>query len=148
MARKLVQELVNPETGELVKVMLIGFDKPKDKGYVKLFTAFLADVLRDPELFGKAGKLLLYVAEKLEYESLEVQLYYKQVCKELKIHHDTFYSWLNTLLKKGFLEKVKDKPHTYRLKVKGFVKGSFERASENSFKTLELFEQKSEQAVV
>jgi len=122
--------LVDKETGEVVadNVLLIGKRGYIDKGFVKFFVAFLKDIIEDPELFGKAGKLLLYIAEQLDYNRLTVYLSAQKVCEDLGISRATYYLWLNTLLRKGYLTKIAT--NLYQLKPYTVIKGSMDKVED------------------
>ena len=121
--------LVN-EAGEVIadEVLIFGKKPYVDKGFVKVFVAFLQDIVLDEEISGKAVRLLLYVIERMDYNSLTVYLYYKDVCKDLNISLRTFYNWLNALIRKGYLERVA--PNLYRLRPYTAVKGYIDTEKE------------------
>ncbi len=120
----------NPETGEIYqeedRAVIIG-KQPyvRDRNFVKVFVAFLIDVLQDRELGSGAWRLLLYAIERMEFNSLKVYLIPEETIRELGIGRKTFYRWLGTLLKNGYIEKIAK--HTYRVKPYTAVKGSMEQ---------------------
>jgi len=121
--------VVDKETGEVVAedAMFIGKKAFVDKGFRKVFVGFLKDIVMDKEIAGKAIRLLLYIIENLRSNDLTILLYWKIVCEELNITQGTYYSWLNTLIKKGILEKT-EIPNMYRLKPYSAVNGQVEIA--------------------
>jgi len=123
--------IVDLETGEILeeRVLFIGKRKTEiDRGYVKVFIAFLEDIVSDEEVVGKAIRLLLYMLKSLDYDSLTLTVIPRKAIEELEIQKDTYHRWVNTLIAKGILEKV-DR-YTYRLKPYTFIKGSTKRAKE------------------
>jgi len=123
--------VVNLETGEILeeKVLFIGKRKTEiDKGYVKVFIAFLEDVVSDEEIAGKAIRLLLYLLKSLDYDSLTLRVIPSYAIRDLKISRDTYHRWVNSLIEVGILEKV-DR-YTYKLKPYTFIRGSSKRAKE------------------
>jgi predicted transcriptional regulator len=124
--------IINLETGEILseRVVMIGKTPTViDKGYVKVFITFLEDIVKDEDIVGKAVRLLLYIMNKVDWNTLEFYLYHKQVCKELKISKKTFYVWLNTLIEKGHIEKT-EKKYIYKLKPYSFIKGDMKTTLE------------------
>ena len=124
--------IINLETGEILseRVVMIGKTPTViDKGYVKVFITFLEDIVKDEDIVGKAVRLLLYIMNKVDWNTLEFYLYHKQVCKELKISKKTFYVWLNTLIEKGHIEKT-EKKYIYKLKPYSFIKGDMKTTFE------------------
>jgi len=125
--------LINLETGEILEhnVLIVG-RKPKylDRGFIKVFVAFLEDVVSDKEISGKAVRLLLYMLEKLNLNDLTVYINPKDVCKDLGIGKQTYYNWLNLLLKKGYVEKLN--PYVFRLKAYTAIKGNMGKTIEDS----------------
>ncbi len=91
--------LVDKETGEILqdKVYFFG-NKPTDTGFVKVFVAFLEDMVVDVTIAGKAIRLLLYAVQRTDWNNLEVYLFYKDAVKELKINHNTYFRWLKALM--------------------------------------------------
>ena len=124
--------IINKETGEIIEndVLLIGRKPYKvDKGFVKIFVAFLKDIVEDDEVAGKSIRLLFYMIEKMDYNSYTITLIPKYVQKDLKIGKMTYYRWINTLIKKGLVSKVDT--YTYKLNPYVAVKGSREDALRN-----------------
>ena len=94
--------LINKRTGEIIEdnVLFIGRKPYKvDKGFVKIFVAFLKDIVEDDEIAGKAIRLLFYMIEKMDYNSYTITLIPKYAQEDLKIGRDTYYRWINTLIK-------------------------------------------------
>ena len=118
-----VKELVDPETGEVINVLMIGKKREfYDKGYAKFFLAFLEDIITDKTISGKAITLILYIAQKLDWNTKEVYLYQPVVCEELKISKVIYYLWLNKLIDKGIIAKT-GKKYIYKLASYTIVKG-------------------------
>jgi hypothetical protein len=115
----------NPKTGEVVeevdKAIVVGNRPYADKGFVKIFVTFLRDVLEIAELGSGAWRLLLYVIDNMDYNSLEIYLDPRVVPKELGISRATYYNWLNVLLKHKILQQL-DK-RLFRLKPYSAIKG-------------------------
>jgi hypothetical protein len=120
----------NEHTGEIYeetdRVLIVG-KQPyiRDKNFVKVFVAFLIDVIEDRELGSGAWRLLLYAIRRLDYNSLKVYLIPEEAIQELGIGRKTFYRWLGILVKKGYLEKIAK--HTYRLRPYTAIKGNMEQ---------------------
>jgi predicted transcriptional regulator len=119
-------------TGEVIgeedRVLFVGQKPYADRNFVKIFVAFLRDILELEELGSGAWKLLLYVIDSLDYDSLEVTLDPRIVPKKLKVSRATFYRWLDVLLKYGILEKRDTR--LYRLKPYTAIKGQMSKALE------------------
>ncbi len=127
--------LVDKETGEVIKDRVYFFgNEPteKDTGFTKIFIAFLEDMLKDKEVMGKAIRLLLYAVHKADWNSLEVYLFYKTVCKDLKVSKKTYFKWLKVLMDKKYIEAT-DNKYVYRLKPYSFVKGSMAKVKDNDW---------------
>ena len=123
--------LVDKRTGEIIEdnVLFIGRKPYKvDKGFVKIFVAFLSDIVEDDEIAGKAIRLLFYMLERMDYNSYTITLIPKYAQEDLKITKKTFYNWTNTLIRKGLISKV-DR-YTYRLNPYIAVKGNSKKAME------------------
>jgi len=120
-------------TGEIIReeerVLFVGQKPYTDRGFVKVFVAFLRDILELEELGSGAWRLLLYVIDSLDYDSLEVMLDPRIVPKRLKVSRATFYRWLDALLKSGILEKRDTR--LYRLRPYTAIKGQMFRALES-----------------
>ncbi len=130
MAKRLA--VIDRDTGEIVEdnILFIG-KKPYrvDKGYIKIFVAFLKDVVEDNEIAGKAIRLLFYMLEKIDFNTYTITLIPKYAREELGVSEKTFYNWLNTLIKKGLITKI-DR-YTYQLNPYIGVKGSSQEALKN-----------------
>jgi hypothetical protein len=124
--------IVNLETGEILseRVVMIGKTPTMvDKGYVKVFITFLEDLIKDEDIVGKAGRLLLYVMKDVDWNNLEFYLFYKEACEDLGIDKTTFYRWLNALIEKEYIEPTKKK-YIYKLKPYSFIKGDMKTTFE------------------
>jgi len=115
------------KTGEIFqeydRAIFIGRKPLADKGYTKVFVAFFRDVLENERLGKGAWRLLLYVIDKLSYDSLEVHLVPQRAAKDLGVTERTFYAWLKVLLEEGFLEKLARNVYLLRpyIAVKGYM---------------------------
>ena len=120
----------NEHTGEIYeeidRTLFIG-KQPyiRDRNFIKVFVGFLVDVLKDRELGSGAWRLLLYAIEHMEFNSLKVYLIPEEAINELGIGRKTFYRWLGTLVKNGYLEKIAK--HTYRIKPYTAIRGNMEQ---------------------
>jgi len=120
----------NEHTGEIYeeidRTLFIG-KQPyiRDRNFIKVFVGFLIDVLEDRELGSGAWRLLLYAIERMDFNSLKVYLIPEETIKELRISRKTFYRWLGTLLKNGYLEKITK--HTYRIRPYTAIRGNMEQ---------------------
>jgi hypothetical protein len=103
--------IVSPETGEIVEldaiVYLYGERRQGDKGFVKVFHAFLDTVFRDKEVMAGPFRLLAYImSEKLDRDRLDFHLTAQEAIDKLGITRQTFYRWLPVLLRKGYLRRI------------------------------------------
>jgi len=120
----------NERTGEIYeeidRVLIIG-KQPyiKDRNFIKVFVAFLSDVIEDRELGAGAWRLLLYAIKRMDFNSLKVYLIPEETINELGIGRKTFYRWLGTLIRKGYIEKIAK--HTYRIKPYTAIRGNMEQ---------------------
>ncbi len=119
----------NSQTGEVLeeydRAIVIGRKPFTDRGFVKVFVSFLRDILEIEEMGSGAWKLLLYVIDKMDYNSLEVYLDPRIVPKELGISRATYYNWLKVLTKYGILQQL-DK-RRFRLKPYTAIKGQMDK---------------------
>jgi hypothetical protein len=119
----------NERTGEIYeetdKVVIVG-KKPfvRDRNFVKFFVAFLIDILEDEDLGKGAWRLLIYAIRKLEYNSLRVYMVPEETARELGVSKRTFYNWVRTLKRKGYLEKIAT--NIYRIRPYSVVRGNME----------------------
>lgn len=124
--------IIDKETGEVIvpDFMMVG-RKPKyiDKGFVKIFVAFLSDIVENQKIAGKAIRLLFYMLENLDYNSYTIRIIPKYAQEELKITKKTFYNWLEALTEEGIITKVDT--YTYKLNPYVAVKGNKKKALEN-----------------
>jgi hypothetical protein len=138
--------LADTETGEVLTdyVFFIGKKPTKiDKGFVKIFVAFLEDIITDKEIGGKAIRLLLSLSNDINWNSLEVYIYPKREAKRLKVSEKTIYRWLETLIRKKIISPT-EKKYIYKIKVYSVIKGSMTQAIENELKELEKINQDEE----
>jgi biotin operon repressor len=109
MPLKTKLSVIDPETGQIVEADAIVYlygEAKKDKGFVKVFHAFIKDVVRDRELRPALDLLAYIMSEKLERDSLRFYMTAEEVVRNLGISRRTFYKWLNTLMKKGYLVRI------------------------------------------
>jgi hypothetical protein len=111
MRAKTRLSILNPETGEIMDVdaivYLYGKGKPTDRNFVKVFHAFLDDVLKDKEVMAGPFRLMAYIwTEKLDRDRLDFHLTAREAIVNLGITERTFYRWLSILLKKGYLRRI------------------------------------------
>ncbi len=123
------------ETGQILetidRAVFFGHKAFLDKGFVKIFVAFLRDVLENERLGRGAWRLLLYAIDRLDYDSLQVTIVPQQAMKDLDIGEATFYRWLKVLLTDGYLEKIAT--NVYRLKPYTAVKGQMKKVPDLGF---------------
>jgi DNA-binding transcriptional ArsR family regulator len=109
MPVKVKLPIMDKETGQVLEfdavVYLYGEGK-KDKGFVKVFHAFVKDVVRDRELRHALDLLAYIMSEKLEKDSLKFYLTAEEVVKNLGVSRDTYYRWLRTLMEKGYITRI------------------------------------------
>jgi hypothetical protein len=112
--------IVSPETGEILELDAIVYlygesRKPKDKGFVKVFHAFLDSVFRDKEVMAGPFRLIAYImSEKLDRDRLDFNLTAQEATAKLGITRQTFYRWLSILLRKGYLRRISATYYTLR----------------------------------
>ena len=123
--------LLDPTTGEEFLVFLVGQSKYRDVGFIKVFVAFLEDVVADKEVASKAIRLLLYMISKLDWNSLEAWIDPKEAMQDLKISRRTFYEWLKVLQERGYIEKLR--PNRYRFRPNVAIKGCMAKVEEVDF---------------
>ena len=122
--------IVDRDTGEVVEdyVMFLGRNpKYLDRGYIKVFTAFLPDLIESDKVAGKSIRLLFYMLQTLNYNSLEVVVFPQEAMKDLNISEKTYYRWINDLIGVGLIEKIN--PYKFKLKPFTFVRGSHEKVT-------------------
>ena len=129
--------VVDKRTGEVVidNFMMVG-KKPRyiDKGFIKIFVAFLSDIVENPKIAGKSIRLLFYMLENLDYNTYTMVIIPKYAMEDLKITRDTYYRWINDLMEAGIITKVDT--YTYKLNPYVAVKGNTKRAMDNEMATL------------
>jgi hypothetical protein len=129
-----VIRITNPDTGEYedVSAIVLGRD-PKyiDKGFVKIFVAFLSDLVQDKELTAGPVRLLLWLIEKkLDYNTLQVEYYLEEAAKALNISLTTAKRWNQILVRKKILRHIGSKSYgRYKLIDYSAVKGSMQRVN-------------------
>jgi len=124
-------EKTNKVIDEVDKAIFFGHKAFLDKGYVKVFVAFLRDILEDDEVLRGPAKLLLYAVDLMDYNSLQVTIIPEKAMTDLDISKKTFYRWLKTLLTKGYMEKLAT--NVYRLKPYTAIKGQMRRVPDLGF---------------
>ena len=115
------QQSIDPITGEIKDILLIGTPEEFDKNFVKVFHAFTEKLIEDTELAGKAIRLLFWILNQLKYGNIEFYMDYLSVEKELKIGKATYHRWKKTLENKGIIRKIKT--NLYQLNPACIVKG-------------------------
>ena len=122
------KQLLDPETGEIIETIVFGEPYWRaDKGFIKIFTLGLKELVDNDEIIGKAGRLLLWIlAEKVNWNSYEFYLTEQEAIKTLKISKATYYRWLNALIKANILEKVAT--NVFRLKPRLAIRGHTKKA--------------------
>jgi CRP-like cAMP-binding protein len=120
----------NEHTGEIYeeidRTLIIG-KQPyiRDKNFIKVFVAFLIDVIQDRELGSGAWKLLLFAIQNMDYNSLRVYMVPEETAEKLGVTKRTFYNWLRVLVKNGYLEKIAT--NIYRIKPYTAIRGNMEQ---------------------
>jgi DNA-binding transcriptional ArsR family regulator len=121
------------DTGEIVdeydEAIFIGKRPNGDRHYVKVFVAFLRDVLENERLGKGAWRLLLYAIDNLDFNKLEVHIVPDRAMRDLDISKDTFYRWLKVLLEDGYLEKLAT--NVYRVRPYTAIKGQMAKATKS-----------------
>ena len=115
------QQTLDPNTGELHEILLIGNPEEFDRNFTKVFHAFTEALIGDEEIAGKAIRLLFWIIKELEYGSIEFYMHAPSVAKELNVTERTIRIWRKTLEKKGIIRKIK--PNLYQLNPACVVKG-------------------------
>ena len=115
------QQTIDPKTGELKEILLIGDPEEFDKNFVKVFHAFTEALISDTDIAGKAIRLLFWIMKQLETGSIEFYMHYSIIKEELGISTDTYYRWKKTLEDKGIIKKVR--PNIYMINPACVVKG-------------------------
>jgi len=120
----------NEKTGEIYeetdRVLIIGKNPyTRDRNFVKIFVAFLIDVIQDRELGSGAWRLLLYAIQNMDFNNLRVYMVPEETAEKLGVTKRTFYNWLRVLLKNGYLEKIAT--NIYRIKPYTAIKGNMEQ---------------------
>ncbi len=123
------------KTGQTIetidRAVFFGHKAFLDKGYVKIFVAFLRDMLEDDKYLKGPVRLFVYAVDLMNYEDLQVTIVPEKAMKDLGISKDTFYRWLNANLKKGYMEKIAT--NVYRLKPYTAVKGQMKKVPDLGF---------------
>ena len=129
--------IIDKETGEIVAedAMFYGKAPYVDKGWRKVFVAFLSDVITNEKIAGKAIRLLLWMIENLKVNDLEVYMSERIVCESLKIKRATYYNWVKALTEEKLIEKVDT--NLYRLVPYTAVNGQMNTAIKKSYEEKE-----------
>ncbi len=132
---RVIMTFYDKETGKVIdtidRAVFFGHKAFLDKGYVKIFVAFLRDILEDKEVLKGPVRLFLYAVDLMDYEDLRVSIVPQQAIKDLGIDRRTFYRWLKVLLDKGYMEKLA--VNVYRLKPYTAVKGQMKKVPDLGF---------------
>ncbi len=127
--------LYDKDTGQVIetidRAVFFGHKAFLDKGFVKIFVAFLRDMLEDPKYIRGPVRLFLYAVELMNYEDLQVTIVPEKAMKDLGISKDTFYRWLKANLKKGYMEKIAI--NVYRLRPYTAIKGQMKKVPDLGF---------------
>ena len=115
------QQTIDPKTGEIKEILLIGNPEEFDKNFTKVFHAFTEALISDTDIAGKAIRLLFWIMSQLENGSIEFYMHIPDVAKKLEVTDRTIRGWRNTLIKKGIIRKIK--PNLYQLNPACVVKG-------------------------
>jgi len=137
IALKSKYAIVDKETGETTDALLFGKNAYVDKGFVKVFIGFLSDIVQDREITMGPIKLLLWlIEEKMDYNTLEVNFYYREAMKALNVSFRTINYWAEVLLKKSILQRIGNTASgRYKLLDYSAVKGSMRKVIENGNNT-------------
>ena len=115
------QQTIDPKTGEIKDILLIGNPEEFDKDFVKIFHAFTEKLIEDTEMAGKAIRLLFWIMKQLENGKIEFYMHYSIIKKDLRVSTDTYYRWKRTLENKGIIKKIS--PNLYMINPACIVKG-------------------------
>ena len=118
------KEVIDPDTGEVHRLLYILAPGDVDTSFVKFFIPFIEEIFNDKDLVGKALRLLLWITKNLEWNELKVTMNYKKVRKELDISKATYHLWKKVLLKKGILLQDPDSRETFYLKPYAVIRGN------------------------
>jgi len=113
---------IDPHTGELKKILLIGEPKEFDTDFTKVFHAFTEALIQKEDIAGKAIRLLFWILKELKYGNIEFYMHPADVAEELKVTKATVYNWINTLKKYNIIRKIK--PNLYQLNPACVVRGT------------------------
>jgi hypothetical protein len=132
---RVIMTFYDEETGKAIetidRAVFFGHKAFLDKGYVKIFVAFLRDILEDKEVLKGPVRLFLYAVDLMGYEDLRVSIVPQQAIKDLDIDRRTFYRWLKVLLDRGYMEKLA--VNVYRLKPYTAIKGQMKKVPDLGF---------------
>jgi CRP-like cAMP-binding protein len=109
MSLKTKLSIIDPQTGQVVKTdaVIYSYGKAKkDKNFIKLFNTFIKNAIRDKELRPALDILVYIMSEKLEKDSLKFYMTAEEVVKNLGVSRETYYRWLKTLIRKGYLVRI------------------------------------------
>ncbi len=120
--------IYNRKTGEIIEeyenALIVGRKPYSDRNFVKVFTAFLTDIV-DEEMSKGPIRLILYIISKLDYNTLEFYLVPDEVVADLRIHRTTLYKWLRILIRRGYIQKVAT--NVYKLLPYTAIKGQMDK---------------------
>jgi hypothetical protein len=132
---RVIMTFYDEKTGKAIetidRAVFFGHKAFLDKGYVKIFVAFLRDILEDKEVLKGPVRLFLYAVNFMDYEDLRVSIVPQQAIKDLDIDRRTFYRWLKVLLDRGYMEKLA--VNVYRLKPYTAIKGQMKKVPDLGF---------------
>ncbi len=115
------QQTIDPKTGEIKDILLIGNPEEFDRDFVKVFHAFTEKLIEDTEMAGKAIRLLFWIMKQLENGKIEFYMHYSIIKKDLGVSTDTYYRWKRTLENKGIIKRIS--PNLYMINPACIVKG-------------------------
>lgn len=126
-----IMELVNPETGEIVRVVGI-IPEERDNGYVKVFKLFTQKVINDLKagIDGAINTLMWFInqIQDLPPDSDPIVIAEpEKIAQELGVTERTVRRHLKLLKDHGYLEQVRDRHHVYRVNPRMIFKGVLTR---------------------
>jgi len=114
------QELINSETGEIIKTMIVEKNVEQDFNFLKVW---LLDLLNILELIGtKKMKVINYLFKIMNKKDNTISITYKEIMEELKVSKPTVVETFKILLESNFLVKIR--PSFYRINPELLVKGN------------------------
>jgi len=115
------QQTIDPKTGEIKEILLIGNPEEFDKNFTKVFHAFTEALIKNEKIAGKAIRLLFWIMKELETGSIEFYMHYSVIKEELGVSKATYHNWVRTLTEEGIIKKVR--PNIYQINPACIVRG-------------------------